>query len=57
MDRRETMKKKTTTDAVKILRDRYYKDKPERLASIGRERVKARITLKKAKKRQGNRRP
>lgn len=37
------MQKKTTTDAVKILRDRFYKGKPSKLASLEQERVNARI--------------
>lgn len=36
-------KKKQTTDAVEILHKRYYKGKPERLASLERERVNARV--------------
>lgn len=35
--------KKKTTDAVKILQDRYYKGKPKRQASLERERVNAKI--------------
>jgi len=37
------MKKKKTTDAVTIIRNRYYKSKPERLASLEQERLNARI--------------
>jgi len=37
------MKKKRTTDAVRILHDRFYKGKGERLASLERERANARI--------------
>lgn len=37
------MKKKRTTDAVRILHDRFYKGKTGRLASLERERANARI--------------
>jgi len=35
--------KKKTTDAVKILHDRYYKGNPKRQKSLERERVNAKI--------------
>ena len=35
--------KKKTTDAVKILHDRFYKGHPKRQASLERERVNAKI--------------
>lgn len=37
------MKKKKTTDAAAIILRRYYKGKPERLASLEQERVNARL--------------
>ena len=37
------MKKKKTADAIAIIRHRYHKNKPERLASLEQERVNARI--------------
>jgi DNA-binding Xre family transcriptional regulator len=36
-------RKKTTTDAVKILHNRYFKGDPKRLASLESEREKAAI--------------
>jgi len=35
--------KKKTADAVAIIRNRYYKNKPERLVSLEQERLNARI--------------
>jgi len=40
-----TTTKNRTTDAVKILRNRYVKDDPKRLASIQAEREKADIAI------------
>ena len=37
------MKKKTTTNAVKILHNRYIKNDPKRLASLEEEREKLKI--------------
>jgi predicted XRE-type DNA-binding protein len=37
------MKKKKITDAVAIIHNRFYKGKPERIASLEQERVNARI--------------
>lgn len=37
------MKKKKITDAVTIIHNRYYKGKPERIASLEQERINARI--------------
>jgi DNA-binding XRE family transcriptional regulator len=37
------MKKKATRDAVTILRNRFYRGKPERIVSLDEERVNARI--------------
>jgi len=37
------MKKKKTSDAVKILHDRYYKGNEKRQAALERERVNARL--------------
>ncbi len=37
------MKKKSITDAVRIINNRFYKGKSERLASLEQERVNARI--------------
>ena len=37
------MKKKKITDAVTIIHNRFYKGKPERLASLEQERVNAKI--------------
>lgn len=36
-------KKKKTTDAVEILHKRYYEGKPERLASLEKERLNAKV--------------
>jgi ribosome-binding protein aMBF1 (putative translation factor) len=36
-------KNKKTSDAVAILHERYYKGKPERLASLQQERVNAEV--------------
>ncbi len=37
------IKKKRTSNAVKILRDRYVKDDPQRKASVEAERVNAQV--------------
>jgi ribosome-binding protein aMBF1 (putative translation factor) len=37
------MKRKKTSDALKILHNQFYKGKPERLASLERERINAQI--------------
>ena len=37
------MRKKTTTNAAKILHHRFYRGRPSRLASLEQERVNARI--------------
>ena len=37
------MKKKRTTDAATIIRNRFYRSKPERVTSLEQERVNARI--------------